>query len=120
MANDKIWAPWRLAYIQSADRSPQCEEPFDLLPGADPQCFLCRAAAGCDDRGAGVVYRGQQVLAVLNRYPYNNGHLLVAPLAHAARFDQIDSTVQCELTQTIAPWSASWRRRFGPTGSTWV
>jgi ATP adenylyltransferase len=101
VANDKIWAPWRLAYIQGQDRTEQDNRPVDLLPGGDPQCFLCRAATGFDARGNGVVHRGQHVLALLNRYPYNNGHLLVAPLAHVGRLDQLDDEIQFELTQTI-------------------
>jgi ATP adenylyltransferase len=63
---------------------------------------MCRAAASAaDDRANGVVYRGRLGLAMLNRYPYNNGHLLVAPLAHLARLDQLNEETQLELTQMI-------------------
>lgn len=101
MANDKIWAPWRLAYIQAQDRTQQDVAPVDLLPGGDSACFMCHSAASRDDRARGVVYRTARAMALLNRYPYNNGHLLVAPLAHRARLDQLDWETQAELTQTI-------------------
>ncbi len=102
MANDKIWAPWRLAYVQGQDHQQAEPRPVELLPGGDPQCFMCRAAAAAaDDRVNGVVYRGRLGLAMLNRYPYNNGHLLVAPLAHIARLDQLGEETQLELVRMI-------------------
>jgi ATP adenylyltransferase len=102
VANDKIWAPWRLAYVQGQDRTQAEQRPVNLLPGGAPQCFMCRAAALPDeDRASGVVYRGQLALAMLNRYPYTNGHLLVAPLAHVARLDQLGHETQLELLQII-------------------
>ena len=59
------------------------------LPDADQACFLCRDVAEQHDRENLVVHRGEQTLTVLNRYPYNNGHLLIAPRRHVARLDQL-------------------------------
>ena len=59
------------------------------LPDADQNCFLCRDVAEQHDRENLVVHRGEQTLTVLNRYPYNNGHLLIAPRRHVARLDQL-------------------------------
>ncbi len=66
---NRIWAPWRAHYIQSASAAPQ---PVG-------ECFLCRGLASDQDRQNLVVERGTNSFVVLNRYPYNNGHLLVAP-----------------------------------------
>ncbi|MGA2259427.1 MAG: HIT domain-containing protein, partial [Thermoguttaceae bacterium] len=73
-----------------------------VLSGGDPVCFICRAAIGDDDRERLVVQHGPYSLTVLNRYPYNNGHLLIAPKRHVARLDQLDAPEQLELVQTIA------------------
>lgn len=90
MSHDQIWAPWRLAYIKG--EKPDLETPsgkLDFLPGADPECFLCQAVGDRADRQRHVVHRGPRTVTVLNRYPYNNGHLLVAPIAHKARLDEL-------------------------------
>ena len=73
---DRLWAPWRLDYIKDPDRA---KAPADAGSG----CFLCDcAAAPGEDAARLVVARRGPALAVLNRFPYNNGHLLVAPTGH--------------------------------------
>ncbi len=101
MNHEQLWAPWRLAYIAGAQ---EAEKPLlaEVPAGGDPACFLCRATIGSDDRDRLVVERGQCSLTVLNLYPYNNGHLLVAPLRHVARLDQLEAAEQLDLVQTIA------------------
>ncbi len=102
MRHEQLWAPWRLGYI-TGESTPAPSEPQNLawLPGADRNCFLCRAVADRADRQNLVVRRGQQTLVMLNRYPYNNGHLLVAPLAHLGRLDELEDRLQLECQQTI-------------------
>jgi ATP adenylyltransferase len=97
VTQDRLWAPWRMAYIGGGDRvtgTPANELKF--LPGADANCFMCRAAADMKDRENLVVARGRYTLVILNRYPYNNGHLLVAPLEHRGRLDEIAGEVNAE------------------------
>lgn len=90
MTLEQLWAPWRLAYIKGSEKpAPQRELP--LLPDADADCFLCRAAVDEDLRGNLVVARTANTLVILNRYPYNNGHLLVAPRKHTGRLDTLDT-----------------------------
>lgn len=79
---DHLWAPWRLAYITAPKEAP---------PATGPECFLCRGAAGTDDRANLVVHRTLLSVVVLNRFPYNNGHLLIAPKAHKGRLDELTS-----------------------------
>src|SRR4051812_36010336 len=71
---DRLWAPWRAQYIRESSGAA----------AADPGCFLCRglAAPAADDRDNLVVWRRPHSVVVLNRFPYNNGHLLVAPRVH--------------------------------------
>jgi ATP adenylyltransferase len=98
--HEQLWAPWRLAYI-SGNQETQEAEIQRLLAGGDPSCFLCRGAASNDDRPRLVVQHGPHSLTILNRYPYNNGHLLVAPSRHVARLDELTPDESHELLQTI-------------------
>lgn len=92
-----------MAYIQGERNAPPADLPW--RPGADRECFLCRAAATSADREAWVVRRTARCIAVLNRYPYNNGHVLVAPLDHVARLQDLAPDVQHDslamLTQLV-------------------
>jgi len=103
VGNEQLWAPWRLPYIQSSkDDSQSDPRSLALLPGADSTCFLCRAAADPQRKGRFVVSLGKQIITVLNRYPYNNGHLLVAPQKHHPRLDQLSQDEHCELAEGIS------------------
>jgi ATP adenylyltransferase len=96
VSDKRLWAPWRLEYVtgaEAADPTP-LPEPAAWQPGADRNCFLCRDAATYDaaveaDRTLRVAARGRHTMVVLNRYPYNNGHLMVAPLRHVAPLTEI-------------------------------
>ncbi len=101
MAHDRLWAPWRLGYIQAGAAAERAPREIPWLAGADQNCFLCRAAADSDDRANLVVARGRHTFVVLNRFPYNNGHLMVCPLEHRAALDQVTAEMQAELSGTI-------------------
>lgn len=82
MSHDQLWAPWRLSYILNNKESA----PADGAAG----CFLCRDRDETNDTENLVVARGESTIVVLNRFPYNNGHLLVAPLSHKASITELD------------------------------
>jgi ATP adenylyltransferase len=91
-----------LGYIKGETSAEQTEkQPLEFLPGADPQCFMCRAIADHSDRENLIVERGRRTLVILNRYPYNNGHLLVAPLAHKGRLDELDDQERLECQTSL-------------------
>lgn len=94
MNAERLWAPWRLSYIAGDAVAEAPPEPREWLAGADVSCFLCRAAAEFADEDAArrqllVVDRGSLTVAVLNRFPYNNGHLLVSPLRHVGELTEL-------------------------------
>ena len=88
---DRLWAPWRAQYIRESSG------PVDY----STDCFLCRGLAGDDDRGNLVVWRGDHSVVVLNRFPYNNGHLLIAPRIHLGTIDALDGRSLTEPIETI-------------------
>src|SRR5436309_1326251 len=88
---DRLWAPWRLSYVASA-------KP----PGEHDPCFICAGLAEKNDRENLIAWRGPKSVVVLNRFPYNNGHLLVAPNAHKAELHELDADEIVETQQTIA------------------
>ena len=87
---DRLWAPWRTQYIRDA------KEPSDDPSG----CFFCRSLAAPRDRDREnlLAWRGPNSVVVLNRFPYNNGHLLVAPRAHLGALGELSGA---ELTEPV-------------------
>ncbi len=105
LSHEQLWAPWRLGYILGEDKAgpkPLETSSLEMPPGADPGCFLCRDVADDDDQANLVVYRGAATITVLNRYPYNNGHVLVAPAAHKAHPKELTDDEHLECQQMIA------------------
>ena len=78
----KLWAPWRLEYIQQAD--------------AQDGCVLCRAAAVGDEEGL-VVHRGAHAFVLLNKFPYASGHLMVAPYRHEGELGDLTDDEALEI-----------------------
>ena len=98
---ERLWAPWRLDYIRGdVDNEPVEGETQPAKAGEKP-CFLCEAVADDADRERLVVARGQLVFAILNRYPYNNGHLLVAPQAHKGSLAELSAEEHAECMSMI-------------------
>jgi ATP adenylyltransferase len=103
LKSEQLWAPWRMAYIKGeVDKQGPLASALELLPGADPHCFICRAVADTHDRENLLLHRGQMMVTILNRYPYNNGHLLVAPVAHKGRLDELVTDEQRETMELIS------------------
>ena len=106
MQNDILWAPWRLGYVQGDRAAEPAPEPRAWRTGADRDCFLCRAAAAdpAHDRTLGVVERTARAVVVTNRFPYANGHLLVAPIDHRATLADLDDDTALDLQRRLAGW----------------
>ncbi|TWT73725.1 AP-4-A phosphorylase [Posidoniimonas polymericola] len=107
MDEQRLWAPWRLSYIKGKQAEPAPPTPTAWRDGAKRDCFLCRAAADYDDQPAVneqllVFYRGACSQGVLNRYPYSNGHLLLAPLRHVADLAELTDEEHLELMHALA------------------
>jgi len=82
-----LFAPWRYEYLVSAKSG---------------SCIFCEAAASSDAESSLVVHRGKKVFVLLNRYPYTNGHVMVAPYAHEAWLSDSSEETLHELVGTVA------------------
>ena len=110
MSHEQIWAPWRLAYIlNNKDQARNGAE-------GSGDCFLCRCRDQQADADNLVVARGKCSLVVLNRFPYNNGHLLVAPLSHKAELEDLDDTELLECMQQLQRMTALYSKILSPDG----
>ena len=99
---DRLWAPWRIGYVSSADK--------------EEVCFLCAAAGANDDRASLVVRRGEHCFAILNRYPYNNGHVMIAPYAHKADLPDLTDDERSEMMSLVLDVQEALRATMAPHG----
>lgn len=84
---EHLWTPWRMAYIRGEKK-----------PAAG--CILCNKINGSDDQEH-VIARSAYVYVALNRYPYNNGHLMVVPYEHVPSQEQLDEAALTDLMVTV-------------------
>jgi ATP adenylyltransferase len=98
---ERIWAPWRLEYIQSADE----------LSG----CIFCLARDGEDEERL-VVHRGSAAFVLLNRFPYASGHLMVAPLRHVGEFGELEDEEVLGVHRLAASGMAALAETYAPQG----
>lgn len=85
----KLWAPWRVEYIKR---------------GKEKECIFCKAALSKEDETNLLLYRGKEAFVILNRFPYNNGHLMVAPYAHKS---ELKFLTPSEIFEIVQLWKLS-------------
>jgi ATP adenylyltransferase len=102
---EKLWAPWRLAYVAAA-KPPSAQDP----------CFICAGLVEEADRHNLIVLRKPASVVLLNRFPYNNGHLLIAPRAHKGRLDELSPPELLETMETLRQMVQTLDRLLHPDG----
>jgi ATP adenylyltransferase len=101
MPEERLWAPWRLDYI----KGPKPDE-----------CIFCTKPEAGDDRASYIVHRGEHCFAILNAFPYNNGHLMVSPYRHVPSIEELDADALLELMTMAQSGIAALREAYGPEG----
>lgn len=102
---DIVWAPWRLSYVTSDAKNAAADKPkLKVAADGDANCFICQAAVDPNDVDRFVVGQSENTIAILNRFPYNNGHLLVAPKRHRSSLNALTPEVRAELTEQLSFW----------------
>lgn len=98
---DRIWAPWRTVYIGKDHGS---------------QCIFCDKLESTADQENHVILRGEKTFVLMNIYPYNNGHLLIAPKRHVGDITELDEEETLELFQMTQKMVSVLRKAFNPEG----
>ena len=101
VAEQRLWAPWRLDYIKGPSTG---------------ECIFCTKPALGDDESAYIVHRGEHCFVILNAYPYNNGHVMVAPFAHEPSIEPLDEPTLLELMTLAKRSIAVLRDVYAPEG----
>ncbi|HEY0830756.1 MAG TPA: HIT domain-containing protein [Candidatus Dormibacteraeota bacterium] len=84
---ERLWAPWRMQYVGGEQRSG---------------CLFCRVIEHSDDEDAAlVVWRPEGAIVMLNKFPYNPGHAMVAPHAHKASLEDLDDAEATQLMSAV-------------------
>ena len=99
---ERLWAPWRLEYVQHADEGDEC--------------IFCRAAALPEDEPELVIHRGERAFVLLNKFPYASGHLMVAPYRHGSAFDDLEDAEALETHRLAVDAIGALRAVFSPEG----
>jgi ATP adenylyltransferase len=106
VANYRIWAPWRLKYVKGAKDD------------ADGECIFCtRPSEGEEhDEENLIVHRGERCFVILNKFPYTNGHLMIAPYAHLAALPDLDADTVGELMALAQRGMTILKDTYSPQG----
>ena len=94
----QLWAPWRMEYI---------------LSEKDEGCIFCRALSDQDNL---TLYKGKVTVVVMNKYPYINGHLLVAPTRHLSLLEQLSKNEMGDLLETVEKSVGILKKVMNPDG----
>jgi ATP adenylyltransferase len=98
---DHLWTPWRYQYVQSAPAS---------------ECIFCQKSAQNDDEQNYIVHRGASAFVLLNLFPYNTGHLMVAPYAHVATLEEAEEATLAEMMRLTRRAETHLRAIYRPRG----
>ena len=98
----RVWAPWRMEYIANNDKSEGC--------------VFCVSAEQGGDRDKLILYRSVFSFIMLNRYPYTNGHLMIAPFRHTADLNELSAEEMLDLFELLRLCRNTLEETAGPQG----
>ena len=99
--DEVLWAPWRMAYILSEKTA---------------NCIFCDHPRQQGDAQNLILWRGATAFVMMNRYPYNNGHLMIVPYAHVASLNALESVQRNELLAVTAHCEQVLQNAMQPQG----
>jgi len=98
---EKLWAPWRMQYIGALNEAG---------------CIFCEKPRQQKDEENLIVHRGERAFVIMNIFPYNNGHLLIAPYKHVPDLDGLDDDDLLEVMNLTRRSTEALRRAASPHG----
>lgn len=96
-----LWAPWRIEYI---------------LGRRESRCIFCPEGHGLSDEDRLILRRDALTMVMMNKFPYNNGHLLVAPLRHVSGLEQLTEEETREIMRWVTKSTVILRKIMRPDG----
>jgi ATP adenylyltransferase len=102
---ERIWSPWRMAYIQAAKEQDE-----------DGGCIFCDLPAEGDDERTMILARGELAFVIVNSFPYNPGHLMVAPLRHVGAFTSLEAAELADVDALVARSIRALEQEMEPHG----
>ena len=99
---DKLWAPWRINYISTAKKQKGC--------------LFCAAAKSSADKQNLILFRSRSVFAILNKYPYNNGHLMISPYRHIKDLKSFSRGEILDMFSTLNKMQDILKKTLNPDG----
>ena len=102
---ERIWSPWRMAYIQAAKEQ-----------GEDGGCIFCDLPAEGDDVRTMILARGELAFVIVNSFPYNPGHLMVAPFRHVGAFTSLEAAELADVDALVARSIRALEQEMEPHG----
>ncbi len=98
----RLWAPWRMQYVGGEPK---------------PGCLFCRVIENADDEDATLVlWRPEGAVVMLNKFPYNPGHAMVAPHAHASTLEELEDAQSGQVMKAVQRTIAVLRSVMSPDG----
>ncbi len=96
-----LWAPWRIEYI---------------LGKRESSCIFCPDCGGLSDEERLILYRGKLVMVMMNKFPYNNGHLLVAPWRHISGLGELSAEEMLDIMNWLRKSTDILQKLLHPDG----
>ena len=96
-----LWAPWRMEYI---------------LGKKEPECIFCSYPKKNNDRESLILYRSSHSFVMMNKYPYNNGHIMVVPYIHTSTIDNLTDEVLLDFMKVTQYSLKCLKEAFRPEG----
>lgn len=100
----KLWAPWRMKYIEGIDS------------GDTGGCIFCDKPAADDDRANFILHRSERCFIIMNIFPYSNGHIMAVPYLHTADIGELDADTRLDLMNCVQLAIDAMTRTMRPDG----
>lgn len=99
---ERLWTPWRMEYIKD--------------PGREDVCIFCTIPASGDDEAGLILTRGAYAFVILNKYPYNTGHLMIVPFRHVGEWEALTADEHAEIAALTTRAMTALKETSAPHG----
>jgi ATP adenylyltransferase len=101
---DRLWRPWRLGYVSNIERT------------RDEECIFCSKPSEEDGLVALILHRGEAAYIIMNLYPYNTGHVMVAPYRHVGAMEELTPSELSEIMELTTLAVRAIKQEMRPQG----